>query len=117
MSDDDEGQPSRMVETPRPATKMRAIAPQPQPPPTGKRVIAPQLACGRIPEYVAVGRARCDLCEKAGLRFGYHAEPNIDLCMDCYHVFTHESTIEVASFMIRAKVNPATTKFVAFVPK
>lgn len=42
----------------------------------------PRFAFTKIPAYVAQGKAKCHLCEKQNLRFGYHSETK-DYCRDC----------------------------------
>ena len=72
---------------------------------------------GMLPNYVAVGDARCDLCVKQRLRFGYHAEPNIDLCMDCHdQVMRMDTAQDVIEFRRKFKVD-SRTQWVQFEPQ
>ena len=60
----------------------------------------PQSPDAVLPDYVVKNQASCDLCQKVSLRFGAHTEPNVDLCMDCFHRFQHErNTVDIMRLM------------------
>jgi hypothetical protein len=115
---------TRMLSMPtderRPLTLMLSVAqrdPLPAARPAPKpRVMGPKLPFETVPEYVATGDVICDLCDKKGVRFGFHAEPNTDLCMDCFHRFCNDKGPEIDAFADKRGVRPGQTKFVEFQP-
>lgn len=65
-----------------------------------------------LPDYVVTMRSTCDLCKKEGLRFGFHAEPNVDLCMDCHDRFARDQHTDAIQQFVQTFM--MTSDFVAF---
>jgi hypothetical protein len=105
-----------------------AVAPaSPEPIPTSEaprvhqRRFGAKLAFNSVPEYVQLGAAVCDGCDKPNLRFGFHAEPNLDLCLDCFHFVHNTGTVgpgaqEARALRTKLDIRVGKTAFVEFAP-
>jgi len=84
---------------------------------TARRLVAAVQPAESVPEYVAERLAACDSCGKAELRFGYHTDSNLDLCLDCFDKIHSDRTAEASALAERLKVVPGKTQFVEFCPR
>jgi hypothetical protein len=105
----------RMMSVPLPTREIAMLTIW-DPPSRKPRVLGPAVAAEAVPDYVATGAVECDLCGKKSVRFGFHAEPNTDLCMDCHHRFCNDRATDVDAFVARSGLRPGQTKFVQFQP-
>jgi hypothetical protein len=82
----------------------------------GPRIIGAKLPFEVVPDYVATCCAVCDMCGKSGVRFGFHAPPDTDLCVDCFHKFQTDKGPDIDALTAKRNVQPGQTKFVEFQP-